>query len=70
MALAVSQLRGDHPAVVVQRLLQRAGYDYAAKLYPHPAWLWVKPASESVPADPAPALVSHLDGSPCDREKR
>jgi len=30
---------GDHPAVVVQRLQKTAGYDYASKFYPHPAWL-------------------------------
>src|SRR5512138_7578 len=30
---------GDHPAVVVQRLSKAAGYDYASKFYPHPAWL-------------------------------
>ncbi len=32
---------GDHPAVVVQRLARVAPYDYAAKFYPHPAWLWL-----------------------------
>jgi hypothetical protein len=30
---------GDHPAIVVQRLHKSAGYDYASKFYPHPAWL-------------------------------
>jgi hypothetical protein len=30
---------GDHPAIVVQRLAKSAGYDYASKFYPHPAWL-------------------------------
>ena len=30
---------GDHPAVVVQRLYKTAGYDYASKFYPHPAWM-------------------------------
>ncbi len=30
---------GDHPALVVQRLARQAGYDYASKFYPHPAWL-------------------------------
>ena len=32
---------GDHPAVVVQRLQRTAGYDYASKFYPHPAWLYL-----------------------------
>ena len=30
---------GDHPAIVVQRLQKTAGYDYASKFYPHPAWM-------------------------------
>ena len=30
---------GPHPAIVVQRLHASAGYDYAAKFYPHPAGL-------------------------------
>lgn len=32
---------GDHPAIVVQRLYARQGYDYASKFYPHPAWLYL-----------------------------
>jgi hypothetical protein len=36
---------GDHPAVVVQRLQRQAGYDYASKFYPHPAHLYLLPAS-------------------------
>ena len=28
---------GDHPAVVVQRLQETAGYDYASKFHPHSA---------------------------------
>lgn len=41
---------GDHPAVVVQRLQKSAGYDYASKFYPHPAWLYLyaqQPLDES-----------------------
>lgn len=34
---------GDHPAIVVQRLHAQAGYDYASKFYPHPAWLYLLP---------------------------
>ena len=33
------QKLGDHPAIVVQRLQKTAGYDYASKFYPHPAWM-------------------------------
>lgn len=54
--------RADHPAVAVQRLHARAGYDYASKFYPHPAWLYLRPAApddeafaRSAPAPQAPA---------------
>jgi len=38
---------GDHPAVTVKRLSEDKdrGYDYASKVYPHPAWLYLYPAS-------------------------
>lgn len=45
---------GDHPALVVQRLARQAGYDYASKFYPHPAWLrlYAAPPEEQAAADP------------------
>lgn len=36
---------GEHPAVIVKRNYERQGYDYVAKFYPHPAWLYL--ASEA-----------------------
>lgn len=36
---------GQHPAVLVQRQQATQGYDYQAKFYPHPAWLYL--ASEA-----------------------
>jgi hypothetical protein len=44
---------GDHPAVVVQRLHATAGYDYASKFYPHPAWMYLYTA----PPEDAAALA-------------
>jgi len=44
---------GDHPAVVVQRLYKTAGYDYASKFYPHPAWMYLRPAQPKDVAPPA-----------------
>jgi hypothetical protein len=38
---AVADPLGEHPAVIVQRLHAKQGYDYASKFYPHPAWLWL-----------------------------
>ncbi len=45
--------RGDHPAVVVQRMHKNATYDYASKFYPHPAWLYLYPAAPDVLAERA-----------------
>ncbi len=45
--------RGDHPAVVVQRIYKNATYDYAAKFYPHPAWLHLYPEAPDVLAERA-----------------
>ena len=46
---------GDHPAIVVQRLYKNAGYDYASKFYPHPAWLRLYAAQPRDEADSATA---------------
>jgi len=64
---------GDHPAVVVQRLQKMAGYDYASKFYPHPAWLRLyaqQPRDELEPASvaasnpgPTPALSIAGEGA-------
>jgi|307.fasta_scaffold1105173_2 hypothetical protein len=62
---------GDHPAIVVQRLQKAAGYDYASKFYPHPAWLRLYAAQPrddadgamaTAPSDPAPADRSLAQG--------
>jgi len=39
----VATRNGEHPAVIQARLAARAGYDYASKFYPHPAWLALLP---------------------------
>ena len=38
---AYAEKLGHHPAVIVQRLHAKQGYDYASKFYPHPAWLYL-----------------------------
>jgi hypothetical protein len=48
--------RHDHPAVIVQRLHARAGYDYASKFYPHPAWLHLQ-AQAPHPMMEHPAVI-------------
>lgn len=61
---------GDHPAVVVQRLARQAPYDYAAKFYPHPAWLWLYDRAPTEPDDTrdtilqAAALAARRDATP------
>lgn len=32
----------EHPAVLVKRQQATATYDYAARFYPHPAWLYLE----------------------------
>lgn len=53
---------GEHPAVIVKRLESRAGYDYASKFYPHPAWLYLLPAP---PAD----TTARGSGGPDEQER-
>ena len=48
---------GDHPAVVVQRIAAKQGYDYASKFYPHPAWLYLLPESPD-------AMLARRHGAP------
>lgn len=59
------QRLGDHPAVVVQRLQRTAGYDYASKFYPHPAWLHLLPASpDELMRLHAAARAAQIDATP------
>lgn len=56
---------GDHPAVVVQRLQRTAGYDYASKFYPHPAHLYLLPASpDELERMQAAARAALIDATP------
>jgi hypothetical protein len=65
-AAALADRLGEHPAVVVQRLHASAGYDYASKFYPHPAWLHL---SLRAPGEPtaeqllAAQRAAHIDSS-------
>ena len=43
---------GEHPAVIVQRLYAKQGYNYESKFYPHPAWLYLA-------AEPPHTMVDH-----------
>jgi len=54
---------GDHPAIVVQRLHRDAGYDYASKFYPHPAWLYLRtePAFDAAALARAPRAPTRSD---------
>ena len=42
---------GQHPAVIAKRLSEQQRYDYAAKFYPHPAWLYLRVQAEE-PKEP------------------
>ncbi|MBX3607715.1 MAG: hypothetical protein KF788_20750 [Piscinibacter sp.] len=55
-----ARTNGEHPAVLVQRLAREAGYDYASKFYPHPAWLYLReapPEPTAVARSPEPVPV-------------
>jgi len=58
------QRLGEHPAVVTQRLYRSAGYDYASKFYPHPAWLYLHAASPSDMSVEAAMTGEALDVDP------
>ena len=60
---------GDHPAIVVQRLAKSAGYDYASKFYPHPAWLrlYAAPPSELDDKTQMAGAMAHAPTQSLDR---
>ena len=39
----MAQSLGVHPAIAGHRVQPAQGYDYASKMYPHPAWLYLLP---------------------------
>jgi hypothetical protein len=47
---------GEHPAIIVKRMAAHAGYDYATKFYPHPAWLYLQ-AEAPRPMMDHPAVI-------------
>ena len=62
---------GEHPAVVVQRLQRTAGYDFASKFYPHPAHLYLLPASpDELERMRAAALAATIDATPAPVDER
>src|SRR5947208_16514619 len=36
LAAGTEHALGEHPAVIVKRMYDKQGYDYASKFYPHP----------------------------------
>jgi len=58
---ALADKLGDHPAVVAKRLHAAAGYEYASKFYPHPAWLYLLPEAPR-PENESPTLLVASDG--------
>lgn len=51
-----AHVRGEHPAIVARRVLEQQSYDYAAKVYPHPAWLYLS-ADAPHPMSDHPAVI-------------
>ena len=54
---AESARRGEHPAIIARRVIEAQGYDYAAKFYPHPAWLYLS-AEAPRPMMDHPAVIA------------
>jgi hypothetical protein len=50
------RMLGKHPAIAARRVLERQGYDYASKFYPHPAWLYLS-SEPSHPMSHHPAVL-------------
>ena len=46
----------DHPAIAARRVIAQQGYDYSAKFYPHPAWLYLS-AEAPHPMVQHPAVI-------------
>jgi hypothetical protein len=67
-ACAHDERLGEHPAVLQARAWASAGYDYASKFYPHPAWLYLLPREpERGAADRADARPNGTAGTTEDR---
>lgn len=49
---------GEHPALAARRIIAAQGCDYAAKFYPHPAWMYLSAEEPHRMAD-HPAVVAH-----------
>ena len=49
---------GDHPAVIVKRMAEKQGYDYAAQFYPHPAWLYLSSTPSHEMMDHPAVIIS------------
>jgi hypothetical protein len=70
-AYARDEQLGEHPAVLQARAQASAGYDYASKFYPHPAWLYLlqrRPDTSPVPPT-AIAPQPKTNAAPADGDK-
>lgn len=47
---------GQHPAVIIKQRSENQAYDYLAKFYPHPAWLYLS-AEAPHPMMDHPAVI-------------
>lgn len=59
----------DHPAIAVQRLHAAQGYDYAAKFYPHPAWLYLAAEAPRTMSDHPAVVVARRERERLEQER-
>ena len=52
---------GEHPAVIVKRMYEQQGYDYASKFYPHPAWLYLRAEAPRTMMDHPAVIVARRE---------
>src|SRR5436190_7572136 len=54
---------GEHPAVIVKRMYDKQGYDYASKFYPHPARFYLYSEAPKESTDQATGAAVRLRGA-------
>jgi hypothetical protein len=67
---AYAEKLGDHPALIARRVIAAQGYDYEAKFYPHPAWLYLAAQAPRPMMDHPAVIVAKRERERVLREQR
>ena len=63
LAAGTEHALGEHPAVIVKRMYDKQGYDYASKFYPHPARFYLYSEAPKETTDQATSAAVRLPGA-------